>query len=194
MDSIYDCATSVINHRALETVKKLIANEPKLNSRLNTSLDLQLGKIISQVSSKTSGKCKISSEKNNLLLKKSILRQTTYELCRYTFYLEYLKEYNERVSSLVDTTNITNQASVVSIANLLEKERERKNLINAEIDEVYKAFPIAFKAYSEYENNLVVHLLLELVREDYIVLREELHRNLNPINQVVYKISNAMRK
>jgi hypothetical protein len=39
-----------------------------------------------------------------------------------------------------------------------------------------------------------VHVLLELLREEFLVLREELHKVLNPMNQVVYKIANAMRK
>ena len=70
----------------------------------------------------------------------------------------------------------------------------QKSEIQQEIENTIKAFPIVFKAYSEYENNLVSHILLELLREDFLVLREQLHKVLNPINQVVYKISNAMRK
>jgi hypothetical protein len=33
-----------------------------------------------------------------------------------------------------------------------------------------------------------------LLRDDYISFREKLHKSLNPINQVVYKIINAMKK
>jgi hypothetical protein len=35
---------------------------------------------------------------------------------------------------------------------------------------------------------------LTLLQKNYVDLRLELHENLNPINQVVYKISNAMKK
>ncbi|MDP2396643.1 MAG: hypothetical protein Q8S84_04390 [bacterium] len=53
---------------------------------------------------------------------------------------------------------------------------------------------MAFHALTEYENNISIHFLLELIKDDYIILREKLHEVINPINQVVYKISNAMRK
>jgi hypothetical protein len=66
--------------------------------------------------------------------------------------------------------------------------------ITDEIEKVNKVFPVAFRAYAEYENNYTTHVLLELLKDDFIVFREELHKNLNPINQVVYKIKNAMRK
>jgi hypothetical protein len=35
MDGIYDCAVSIVNLRALELVKDLIAKNPKLSARLN---------------------------------------------------------------------------------------------------------------------------------------------------------------
>ncbi|MDR0772161.1 MAG: hypothetical protein LBF15_03885 [Candidatus Peribacteria bacterium] len=75
------------------------------------------------------------------------------------------------------------------------KDYTRKiNALDKEASEIIEVYPVAFKAFSEYENNLVVHIMLELLREDFIVLREKLHQNLNPINQVVYKIANAMKK
>jgi len=76
----------------------------------------------------------------------------------------------------------------------LAKEAKKKQEIQTEIENTNKAFPVVFKAYSEYENNITAHVLLELLREDYNLLRENFHKSINPINQVVYKISNAMRK
>jgi len=51
---------------------------------------------------------------------------------------------------------------------------------------------MAFNTYIDYENNYPIHILLELIKEDFIVLRRKLHEAISPINQVVYKISNAM--
>jgi hypothetical protein len=65
--------------------------------------------------------------------------------------------------------------------------------IDKEIADVDKIFPVIYQAYAEYEDNFVIHKLLELLREDYVAFREQLHKNLNPINQVVYKIANAMK-
>ena len=66
--------------------------------------------------------------------------------------------------------------------------------ISLEVEQAYKVFPLAYHAYGEYEDNFPVHFLLELLKEDYQELRQKLHQVLNPINQVVYKISNAMKQ
>ena len=66
--------------------------------------------------------------------------------------------------------------------------------ITAEIEHSYELFPIAFHAYSEYENNYPIHALLQIIREDFMVLRDKLYDAVNPINQVWYKIMNAMSK
>jgi len=128
-----------------------------------------------------------SSEKESIM-KLKILQQTTYETCKYVNYLEYLKERNDKIENVLDEDKDTYTINEIYVA-----ESRKNNEIDEEIDHAYKVFPIAYHAYSEYENNLPIHLLLELLREDFIILREKLHAVLNPINQVVYKISNAMR-
>ncbi|MDD2907105.1 MAG: hypothetical protein PHH98_00550 [Candidatus Gracilibacteria bacterium] len=191
MDGIYDCATKVSYYRGLKTIKKdLINKNASLKSRLEPKLDAKIFEIEKSIA-ENSNKCKITSEKNNSIIKKSILKQTTYELCKYNFYLEYLKSFNENISTLKEGDNKNESTPINSI---LKKEIEKKSLIQKEIDDSYKVYPIAFKAYSEYENNITIHILLELLREDYNLLREGLHKSINPINQVVYKISNAMSK
>jgi hypothetical protein len=64
--------------------------------------------------------------------------------------------------------------------------------INEEIEQSYKTFPIAFNAYSEFENNFPMHFLLEILKEDFAIFRDKLYKTLGPINQVVYKIHEAM--
>ncbi len=52
---------------------------------------------------------------------------------------------------------------------------------------------MAFNAYKQYEDNFSTHVLLELIQDDYKLVRDNIHWALNPINQVIYKISNAMK-
>jgi len=127
--------------------------------------------------------------------KKNVLKHATYELCKYHSYLEYLREYNSDISKLVDENwEKKEEAQSYNISYIAQLEVEKKNLIGREIARSYDIFPIAFDAYSQYETNLSLHLLLELIKEDYITLRRKLHDTINPINQVVYKIANAMKK
>ena len=65
--------------------------------------------------------------------------------------------------------------------------------INYEIDRAFKLFPIAYKEYISYENYYPIHFLLLLIKQDFFDYRQAYHNVINPINQVVYKISNAMK-
>jgi superfamily I DNA/RNA helicase len=171
--------------KSLKLVKEdLIKNNPELNKEIAAKITEKTRKL--QLSFDTL-KCKNISEENDSIQKLTLLRQTTYELCRYHSYLEYLREYNSNFENLDlpdDDSYNTNY--------IVKLEKERKDEINNEISHIYKIYPIAFSAYNQYENNVTIHILLELIKEDYVVFREALHNSINPINQVVYKISNAM--
>lgn len=191
MDWIYDCATWIVNYRALKTVQDILLKwNERLWARLKSKIDNRIRQTEQQMTQ--NWKCKITSDKNDTIIKKSVLNQTTYEYCRYTFYLEYLKEYSQSIVWLTPT--LWELYEWISIKEVLEAERQRTYMVNTELNNVDKTFVYAFKAYSEYENNIIVHILLELLKEDFLVLREELHKTLNPINQVAYKIKNAMMK
>ncbi|MDR2411672.1 MAG: hypothetical protein LBD88_03755 [Candidatus Peribacteria bacterium] len=201
MDGIYDCAVSLVNLRALKLVKDLISKSPKVSSRLNSKIDQQINQVEQKISSNQK-KCKVTSEKSDNIIKKSVLKQTTYEYCRYSFYLEYLKEEYDKVSVLTSSgtsttdggASTTDGGASIPIGQIIKSFGQSMSEIDQEAIDIVKAYPITFKSYSEYENNLAVHILLELLREEFLVLREELHKVLNPMNQVVYKIANAMKK
>jgi hypothetical protein len=63
--------------------------------------------------------------------------------------------------------------------------------IEKEIYHTRKVYPLALAGYAEFERTYWQHLLLLLIQEDYITLREQLKNLLNPIWQVLYKVSNA---
>lgn len=184
MDMIYDCATYSSYYRSLDLIKKdLISKNPKLNSRLKSKIEQKM-KNIEQKMSSLWWNCKAKSWKNNLV-KKSVLNQTTYETCRYNYYLEYLKNFSKNIYSSKDWELVQN----------VNKNFSRKiDDINNEIERAYKVFPIVFNSYADYENNIWTHILLELLEEEYKVLRVWIHKTLNPINQVIYKIINATKR
>lgn len=189
MDSIYGCATYSSYYRSLKTIKEdLIKKNPKLSARLKAKLDHKMKEIEKKIK-KLDWKCKINSNKNNLV-KNAVLRQVTYETCKYNYYLEYLKFYNQKIENLVDTE----KNKKVQIEEITKKSKAKIEDINNEIERTYRTFTIAFQAYNDYENHISNHILLELLKEDYKVFRLWLHKTLNPINQVIYKISNATRR
>lgn len=184
MNSIYSCAININFKRQLTLIKNdLISRNAELNSKLSKSIQKKKNDIDKKVK-KLKWTCKINTNKKNNIIKKSVLKQTTYELCKYSYYLEYLKEKSKEI-------NAEKWESISSVANSIIN----KNInITKEIESAYRSFTIVFQSYSDFENNIGTHILLELIKEDYYIFRKELHKTLNPINQVVYKIANAMRK
>lgn len=208
MDWIYGCATSIINLRALETVKKELwayKNE-QLMAKVYPRIEARIEEVKQEIA-ESENRCKVNSSTNNNIIKKAILDQSIYEYCKYMFYLQYLKEFTdsrywmiqywdswESGSNTADNVNNIFSDSPESIKSLTEKAIQNSNNVAKEIVDTEKAFPLAFRAYSDYENNLVSHILLELLIDDYTILRQELHKTLNPINQTIYKLINATKK
>ncbi len=185
MDSIYTCATSITAKRQFNLIKnKLIKQSPDLRVKLEKLINSKI-KNLEKKAKWLKWKCKIWKNNDDAQIKKAILNQTSYELCRYIYYLEYIKE--EKKNKL----NFKKNKSIIKISDDILKT---ENKITNEIENAYSTSSLAFKAYSDYEDNLWAHILLELIRQDFEEYRLLLHKTLNPINQVVYKISNAMKK
>lgn len=60
-----------------------------------------------------------------------------------------------------------------------------------EIANTQKVFDDAFDAYREFERNYASHVLLILIEDRYLLIREYLRDTMNPVGQVIYKASNA---
>jgi len=207
MNTIYSCA---MIQTQLNTLESLI--EDKLLPLEKTG---QLSGIIWNRINIRSRKLNAAAEKLDcnrtnakvIYNKENISKQTTYEACTYVSYLEYLREYYWNISNVLwldtsddtdgdsdgvaDVEEVQKAYSTSQISRLIQSvDRE----IDTEIEHTYKIFPIAFQAYTEYENNYPLHFLLEVIREDFIILRRSFHESLMPIAQVGYKIINAMIK
>ncbi len=184
MDWIYNCATSLSTKRHLLLIKEeLIKKSPELKSRIEPQIDELIERLEAKVEW-LKWECKIETKKKDIQIKKAVLNQTIYEFCKYNFYLEYMYWQTENYLE-----NYNNE-SVEAVNNRLF-EKKRKILEENENSTITTTF--AFIAYSDYEDNIGTHLLLELIKEDFAIVRDYLQKTLNPINQVVYKINNAMK-
>lgn len=201
MNNIYKCWILQSQKNSLNILKeKLLSIEKwwelknkvlkKISARV-ASIDINFSKIW----------CKWI-DKKSIVNKWAILNQTTYEICRYDSYLQYLKEYNTDLWNLMwlndaekselEWKSVELDWETISYFDILTKYNYKQNSIDNELIQAYRVFPIAFSSYNEYENNFTMHIFLELILEDFIVFRDKFHQMINPINQVVYKISNAM--
>jgi hypothetical protein len=86
-------------------------------------------------------------------------------MCKYTSYLEYIKSYYEETDTISSTSfQEENTLFTVTPREISNEINQTKNAIANEISHTYKVFPIAFHAYSEYENNFPIHFLLEVIQ------------------------------
>ncbi len=192
ISTIYKCAIINVQKKTLKDLKnKLLPLEKTwaLGNRIKNKIESKIQKVDIQWQSL---KCNNDNDKSTYK-KLNILKQTTYEMCRYINYLEYLNsEYYDNPAKLLNTEN--KNEWTYSFSETTRKAIEIASKIESEKSHTYKVFPLVFHAYSEYENNLPAHLLLELIREDYVIIRDQLYKTLTPIDQVGYKIMNAMQK
>ena len=84
------------------------------------------------------------------------------------------------------------QEKEYSLWFMLDLERESRVEIADEIRHTKKVYEVAYQTYANYESNMVIHLLFELLENDFVQLRNHIYSTISPINQVVYKIANAM--
>lgn len=199
MNSIYQCSLINSQERWLKVVKEKLLKIDRtwiLRNNIEAKINSQELKLEAK---KNALKCWWAWKNNSnwLFQKKEVLDETTYELCRYTFYLDYLKWYYSNVSNLawVDTNQQTNQAEKnkkISVKGINDEFFWAVKKIEEQEKHIYKVFPLAFEAYNEYENNFQIHFILTIIREDYIIVRNLLAQTLWPINQLVYKIKDAM--
>lgn len=186
MNTIYKCWLLTTQTKALLLIKNdLIKKSPSLSKKIEGKIQSNITKLDKISKSIWCSQAKSTSSIQKLL----VLKQASLQTCKYISYLEYLIEYNKDIRNDLDP-----KKTVYNPLEIINNQNEKITKLQEEITHTYKVFPLAFHAYTEYENNITAHILLELLRDDYITFREKLHRSLNPINQVVYKIVNAMKK
>ncbi len=109
-----------------------------------------------------------------------------------TFFSNDFKKYLELITEEWDAESYWKD--VYTMPYIMELSASSRNEIAQEIKHTKKVFTVSFQTYSNYENNLVIRILLWMLENDFKMLRDKLYSAISPINQVVYKISNAMSK
>jgi len=196
MGNIYKCAIVQAQINSLENMKNFLSGDASGNlwDSVWWQIDLRISRL--DISANTIG-CTLADDET-VHNKLNILKETSYQACKHVSYLEYLKTFYEKTNNLyseqeaeeVYGTNIF--TDIVTPQEISNDINTRKNAVAREISQTYKVFPIAYQAYTEYENNFPIHFLLEVIRADFTVLRQSLYETLMPIAQLWLKIINAM--
>lgn len=198
MGNIYKCAMIQAQINSLDSLTRLMRSENSglLADSIEQKIQSRQNRL--DITANTLG-CTLSDNKN-INNKINILRETTHQACVYTSYLEYLKDYYDSIENVYrdtrekDPEDPSYQPFKLTPQQISNDLNTRKNAVAEEISHTFSVFPIAYQAYSEYENNFPIHFLLELIKTDYMVLRKNLEDTLYPFAQLWLKPINATMK
>lgn len=200
MKNIYQCGMNQIKQKSIKQIEK--------NSKVNVpSLKKELLRFfVRQELKLKNAECVRKKKPEDMVTKEEFLKITTYEMCKYQTYLQYLKEDyywdlsniapdNLKLKDINTQKQIDNlwNAEKKSIYVVLEEQRVAKNNIDKEIARTYSIFKKAYRTYLAYEWNYNIHLWLEVLKVDIKTYNKILKWVLWPLAQVVPKILNAMR-
>lgn len=215
MNDLYRCAILKSQNNAYRIVGQKLKTPFSWN--LDDIISGQRDRLTEQIDRIQCQKAEI----DNFEFKVHVLKESTFEMCKYMHFLEYLrtdhvnnfnnllkeKEISENVEALLESNpeewrelyleqwrdpEYKLQQKNYTIWEIIELDKETRDEMAEEIQHTKRVYEVAFQTYSNYENNLVVHILLEMLENDFLQLRNKLYSALSPINQVVYKVINAM--
>lgn len=128
-------------------------------------------------------------------IKQVLLDNVTAEHCRYRFFLRYLEDtVNVNLAFFLsgamapkgqlERQFMNSESALAFVSRYQEMIQEEKNHIN-------EVFPLALAAYSEFEQTYGAHVLLDIIKLDYVTIRQLMKKLLNPISQFIYKAHQA---
>ncbi len=187
-----------------------------LKSRVNTLSTLQevINKTMGTKSSEIQNKLKKEADKMNALIgslkdcntengeqsvpmSTKLVNTATRQYCHYGKYLQFLEKSldinSAGIKSLEETIGNTPEKQK-SIQNMIEWERNlssRQEAVKKEFSRAEQTLPRAIAAYREMERTYGAHILLVILYDDYVKLRENLSKYMNSMSQLLEKAYNA---
>ena len=128
-----------------------------------------------------------------------IASSATIEYCNYIYYLDYLGANVESdfTKALEIESKIWDQSEwkkTKTTEEAAQVMRSRQSAIEKELIQAQDTLPKALVAYREMERTYAVHIILVMIFDDYIRLRDNLSNYLNAVSQLFEKAYNAQDK
>jgi hypothetical protein len=137
--------------------------------------------------------CNKIPDGDEILLKQDLLKNSTVQMCRYSYYLKYLYA-NAKDNSRAFITENTPQGRQYTVGNTEAAGKALGGImgkIQSESDRAREVHRTATEAFMDMDRTYGAHLMLTLIYEDFVEIRDRLKSLFNPIGQFIYKASNA---
>lgn len=193
MNAIFACTVVATRKDKLEKLSQIIKGK-KWSSEIERSLEKEK-KRYELLMTKMNCNKNMTPKADDKIVDR-LASSAMIEYCSYTYYLDYLDaNIRNNFSEAINIDNniwsqsgrnipqtITDAASFMnSYTNILESERSRAK----------STVPKAIMAFQEMDRTYITHLLLVIIYDDYLKLRDNLNTYMSIISQTFEKAYNA---
>ena len=119
------------------------------------------------------------------------------QYCHYRKYLSYLESnINDNITNTLQIEQNIGDAELQTLPQTSDELAwdliQRQNQLSDEIMRADRTIPRAILALKEMQRTYAAHLMLTIVYDDYVRLRDNLNRYMSPVSQLFEKAFNAM--
>lgn len=194
MNTVFDCAVIESRKNILESLRKTIKWQSEILEKIKIEelkLDGQARQCIPKDGNNNSWKS--SSD----ITKERLINTSVLQYCHYRKYLTYLESQLENNISGFNTIDsqigIWWSGKVIIDSDALQRSfLKTQEQIRDEIYTADRAIPRAIIAFKEMERTYATHILLVVIYDDYVRLRDNLARYMSSTSQLFEKAFNAM--
>ncbi len=196
MNKVFGCAVIQSREAMLENlIKEIEKKYPTPQSEIKQKLKREWERLKIQ---KQALSCINQSGEKDTPQSTRVINGAVRQYCHYDGYLRYLRDNldknNDYILSLDASIGQIVGAVTPIPTNTEAWSREiarRGELITAEILRAKSVLPRAIEAFREMERTYSLHLMLVIIYDDYLRLRENLATYFNAVTQLMEKMQNA---
>ena len=193
MNSLFSCAIVNSRLRILKGLRETV--ESTLNGA-NSEITTQLNKEQTRLEREKDNLQCNNSDANQTAVMQEIVNSATRQYCHYRYYLSYLdttlesdRAYVENVEQAIGTGSGTNIAR--DSEAWIKSYNNYATALETEVQRADSTLPRAIRTFMDMEKAYPAHLLLAIIYDDYIRLRNNLSTYMNASTQTYLKAYNA---
>lgn len=193
MNQVFSCA--ILSSREKMLVN-LTENLKSKTTNKESEITRKLEKEIKRIGrTKSTIKCQPSGNATDSKMYEKLINSSTLQYCHYRNYIEYLEsniwENIDDIRKLESRSNVSESTTMISVANSIQaKQRSLSGAIN----KAERSIDRAIESYKEMERTYSVHILLVILYDDYVRLRDNLWSYFDIVSQTFEKANNAQAK
>lgn len=195
MNALFDCSVIESRKSIIDRLKE--SGGLKGQSEILAKLNRESQKLQEQYNQCLPNNASASDETISREVGTRLINSSTLQYCHYRKYLRYLESnFENNASGFTDLEQSIGQGSgtlVPTNSDAFTRELiSRQNEIRQAISRADRVLPRAVAAYKEMERTYAAHLLLVIVYDDYVRLRDNLNKYMSATSQLFEKANNAM--